>query len=542
MNERKITKTQENDRVLSNIDRRTFLKGGLIAGTSLLGASSTLWTPKSAFAGTSQTPKYGGKVRLAIPDSPITFDPSHYTTVTERWMPYLLYNTLTYLTPDMKVVPSLAESWKAIENGKVWIFYLRKGVKFHNGREFEAKDVASYFNRVMDPKSGSAAVKALSPLESAEVIDKYTVKIYLSASFADFHVNMALDKSAIIAPESAGRDTKKPIGTGPFKFKEFIPGEKVIFEKNPDYWKKGEPYLDIIEWVNIPDPATQVSALASGSVDALMELSPDFVGVLKKAQGTVVEETPTGAHQPVVMQLDKKPFNDPRVVTAIKLCLNREEFVDLALNGHGVPANDVSVPPNNPYYHGIPIKKQNYKLAKKLLNQAGYPNGLDLELYSSHVRTGMVPTAITLKNMCEPVGIRINVTIAPTETYWKQTWRMKTFFVSNWTARPTVHGTLHQFFHQSSFNQENPGGLNDIYNTSHFVNPTLSELLDRGMSELKSQKRREYYIMAQTIIMENAGWLTPYNSNFIRARRKELHNLTLHPTKICDMSLCWKSA
>jgi ABC-type transport system substrate-binding protein len=144
--------------------------------------------------------------------------------------------------------------------------------------------------------------------------------------------------------------------------------------------------------------------------------------------------------------------------------------------------------------------------------------------------------------MCEPANIRINIKIWPAETYWKQAWRMGPFFVSNWTARPTVHGTLHQFFHQDSFNQENPGGLNDIYNTSHFVNPTLSELLDLGMSELNPQKRREYYIMAQAIIMENAGWITAYNSNFIRARLKKLHNLTLHPTKICDMSRCWKSA
>lgn len=522
------------------ISRRKFLQKSLMAGMALSGAATLAVTPQSAFSQSSENPKYGGVLKFAVPDSPLTFDPCFMSLYNERWIPYILYNTLTYLTPEMKVVPSLALSWEPKDGAKSWLFHLRKGVKFHNGRELTAKDIAAYFNRVMDPNTGSSAVTRLSPLKGAQVVDKYKVLINLKNRYVDFPITVSQPLSAIIAPESAGRATKMPIGTGPFKFKKFIPGQTVVFEKNPDYWIKGEPYLDGIEWVNIPDPATRVSALLSGRVDTFPDLSKDFVDLLKKKKNVVVEEIPSGAHQPIIMQLSKPPFNDPRVVSAIKYCLDREKFVKLVLNGHGTPANDVAVPPNDPFYHGIPIRKQNYPYAKKLLADAGYPNGLDLELFTSKVRTGMVPSAITLKDMCEPAGIRIKITTWPPETYWKEVWRNKPFFVSNWVGRATVHDYLYQFYHQSNFNPQKPGGKTDKFNTSHFKNPIVSDLLEKGMTEMDPQRRHEIYKMAQALIMDGSGWIIPYNSNYIRAARKEVRNYPIHPLKVCDLSKAWK--
>jgi len=542
MKEYKYDKREEEGayNLISKLDRRSFLKTGMVAGVGLWGISKTFGIPRMAFA---QTPKYGGKGREAITESPLTFDPAFMIMLTERPIGYLLYDTLTYITPEGKLIPRLATSWKPVDKGKAWVFYLTKGVRFHNGRAFDANDVAAYFNRVMDPKSGAAVTKRLYPLESADIIDKYTVRINLSKRYADLPILMADEvNAAIIAPESAGRDTKNPIGTGPYKLKQFLPGEKVVFEKNPKYWQKGIPYFDTIEFLNISDPAAQVSALMSGEVDAIRELGTEFIDVCKKQKGIVVEEIPTGGHQNVYMWLDHKPFDDPRVVSAIKNCVDREKFVDLVLNGHGTPANDISVSPNSPYYHGIPIKKQNYKLAKKLLAQAGYRNGIDLELYTSDLRPGMVDTAITLKDMCAPVGIRINIKTVPPETYQKHTWDRKPFIVENWIGRPTIHGTLYQFFHSSAFDPEKPGFPYDKYNTSHYINYTVDELLGLGMTELDFEKRVGYYKMAQAIIMETAGWITPYTANYIRARRKELHGLPMMPRKSNDWSVAWKSA
>ncbi|MEW6266621.1 MAG: ABC transporter substrate-binding protein [Thermodesulfobacteriota bacterium] len=522
------------------VSRRNFLKSTAIAGAAVMSAGALLGMPKQAWA---QTPQYGGKLKFAIADSPLSFDPAYNASqYTARWLGFLLFDTLTFQTADMKIVPNLATSWKVVDKGGAWVFDLRKGVTFHNNRELTAKDVADHFNRVMDPKSGSHVAAALFPLKNAEIMDQYTVKLNLTSAYADFPVTVAKPDAAIIALESAGRETKNPLGTGPFKLKEFVPGEKVLFEKNPKYWKKGLPYLDSIEWLNIPDPATQVSALLSGQIDSFPELSKDYFEVLKKNNKIVVEEIPTGAHQPVVMQMSKKPFNDPRVVKAIKYCLDREKFVELVLNGHGVAANDVAVPPTDPFYHGIPLRKQDYALAKKLLAEAGYPNGLDLELITSEVRVNMVPTALTLKDMCAPAGIRINVKMAPPDTFWTEVWRVKPFFVGNWVGRPTIHDTLYPFFHKNSFDWNNPGGAKDKFNDCHLYNPTLSDLLDMGMSEMNDEKRRGIYKMSQAVIMEEGGYITPYVANYIMARRANVHGLVPHPLKISDFSTVWKSA
>lgn len=541
MMEKYIDKTLglgERTKTTSKINRRTFLKGGIATGAALWGMGAMLGKPRTAFA---QTPKYGGKLTTAMIDSPVSLDPGHMADFTAYWAGNLIYDKLVYLNPDMTVSPNLATSWKSLEKGKVWIFNLRKGVKFHNGRELKAKDVATYFNRVMNPKEAASAKKRLAPLESAEVLDDYTVKVNLSIPSIDFPNSLGEPTGSIIAPESAGRETNNPIGTGAFKLKEYMPGEKLVFVKNKNYWKKGLPYLDVIQFTIMPDIATQVSALVSGEIDTFREISKDFVDVLKRKKDIVIEEVPTGAIQPIVMQMSKKPFNDPRVVQAIKLCVDREKFVDLVLNGHGVPANDTNIPPNHLFYHGIPIKKQDYKLAKKLLADAGYPNGLDLELYTSYVRVNMVESALTLKDMCAPVGIRINVKTWPPQTYWKEVWRHKSFFVSNWVGRVSVHDYLYQYFHEDSFDHENPGGLRDVNNTSQYINHTASRLLEQGSAEAEFEKRVDIYKMAQAIIMETAGWVVPYNANYMRAKRREVQNLPMHPTKWCDLSVCWKS-
>jgi peptide/nickel transport system substrate-binding protein len=383
----------------------------------------------------------------------------------------------------------------------------------------------------------------MAPLEKAEVIDKYTVRVHLKAQYIDYPTIIGFEtKASIIAPESAGKGAKNPMGTGAFKLKEFIPGEKVILEKNPHYWKKGLPYLDGIEFVDIADRTTQVSALISGQVDALMSINVDHIDAFKKQKGIVVDECFSGTNQSIVCQLDKKPFNDPRVVYAIKLCLDREKFVELVVGGHGMPANDVNIGPSYPFYHDLPIRQQDYKWAKKLLTDAGYPDGLDIECYTSVMRPGMVESAVTLKDMCAPVGIRINVTVQESVTFFKETWRKASMFVTNWPPRPDIHAQLNLFYHQNSFDRENPGGPRDTYNTSHYINPTVSKLIDMGMSETDQQKREGMYKMAQAIIMETGGWITPYLNNYIRARSKKLQNMPLDPLQHVNMSDCWLSA
>jgi len=497
--------------------RRDFLKSaGAAAPLALLG---DLWRPWQAWAQGEEI-QYGGTFTCAVANSPLTFDPNYYELYEEMQTGSLIFNRLVRLEPDMSAHPELAVSWEPNDDASVWTFKLRQGVKFHNGRELTAEDVAAFFNRVADPDSGSMIVSELSPIAGAERVDKYTVRLLLETGYADWPVVVGKPRASIIAPESAGKDTRMPIGTGPYKFKEFVPGERVTVVANRDYWDKSQPHFDEVRLAVFPDPAGATSALLAGDVDIRWEIEPEFIDVLSQDPGVVVQRVPGTGYQDLIMDTREKPFDDPRVREAIKYCCDREKFVQAVCDGYGVVANDQPVSPMNPFFADIPIRRQDHKRAKELLAQAGYPDGLELDVYTSEVRAGMVPSAITLKDQAAPAGIRINVHVEPADGYWKEVWRKRPFHYSNWGGRPLIHDSLFAFLTSEG-----------KWNESKWSNPTFDRMMTLAMSETDERQRRNYYSACQALAMHESGLGIPYFRDYIMAHRSDIRGYPMFSVK-----------
>ena len=514
---KEVTSEKDQDQSRLSFGRRDFLKtAGVATPLVLLG---DLWRPRQSWAGSEEI-QYGGTFKGSVAGSPLTFDPNYYELYEEMVVGSLIFNRLVHLEPDMSVHPELAVSWEPNDDASVWTFKLRQDVKFHNGREFTAADVAAFFNRVADPDSGSKIVSELSPIAAAEVVDKYTVRMLLEGGYADWPVVVGKPRACIIAAESAGKDTRAPIGTGPYKFKEFLPGEGVVVEANKGTWEDGQPHFDEVRTIVYPDSAAATSALLAGDIDIRWEIEQEYIDILSKDPDVIVNRAAGIGYQNLIMDTNVKPFDDPRVIEAIKYCVDREAFVEGVLDGYGVVANDHAVSPMNPFFADSPLRQQDHKKAKELLTEAGYPDGLDIDVHCSEIRAGMIPSAITMKDQAAPAGIRFNVRVEPADGYWKEIWRKKPCHYSNWGGRPLIHDTLNPYLTSTG-----------KWNESNWYNPTVDKMIPSAMSETDLSKRRDYYSATQALCMHSSGLGIPYFRDYIMAHRSNIRGFPLFATK-----------
>jgi peptide/nickel transport system substrate-binding protein len=195
--------------------------------------------------------------------------------IATKWM----YNNLTRLNVKREVVPDLAESWAAADNGRVWTFKLRQGAKFHIGREVTADDVVATIQTLLDPKVASPYRGEIGPVDRVEAVDKHTVRFTLKAPYADFPALMTIPNARIVARERL-QDVKglaaKEFGSGPFKLKEFVPGDHLAVERFTDYYRKGLPYLDSASIKVFPEPSTELTAFKSKEIDMIWDVTPDL--------------------------------------------------------------------------------------------------------------------------------------------------------------------------------------------------------------------------------------------------------------------------
>lgn len=475
----------------------------------------------------------GGMLRVSVPGSPRLLDPP-ITGAGEEWLATSwLYNNLTRVGTDLKVQPDLAESWESNKNATEWTFRLHKGVKFHHGREMTADDVLFSLNRILDPKTASRGKGLMGPLTKIEALDKYTVKLTLSEPVADFPANLSLPYMRIIPKEKVGELNTKAYGTGPFMLKEFVVGDHVTVVRNVNYFRRGLPYVDEVRMMVYPDSAAELAALTGGTTDIMWQTRIEQIPLLRRDPNITVGEVVTGAYTPIVMRTDRPPFNDNRVRLAMKSCIDREKVVQSIVQGHGVVANDHSLPPSNPFYHPYPIRKPDIARAKALLTEAGYPNGLKLKMYTSDARIGMLELAVIAKEMCAPAGFDIDVVKLPWDVFLNTVWEKETFYVQNWFARPTTDTSIYPFF----VTRAKGGTLNEYA----YSNPKLDEVLLKAKGELSVERRKELYAEAEKVLIDEGPGVIPYFKNYIAASRKTVHNFAPHPLMNLYVDDLWLS-
>ncbi|MEJ8572864.1 ABC transporter substrate-binding protein [Microbaculum marinum] len=398
-----------------------------------------------------------------------------------------VFEGLTRIDRNGEVKPALAESWTISDDGLTYTFKLREGVKFHDGSDFTAEDVKYSLDRAGAEDSTNAQKALFEPIESVEVTDPSTVVVTLKRPTGGFLFNMGWGDAVIVAPESADGNKSSPVGTGPFKFVEWVSGDHVTLDRNPDYW--GTPVaLEEATFKFIPDPAAAVAALMAGDVDAFanfpapesvpqFEADPRFTVAIGSTEGETILSTNNG----------KKPFDDIRVRQAMAHAIDRQAIIDGAMFGQGTPIGSHFAPHHPAYVDLTGTYPYDLEKAKALLAEAGYPDGFEATLKlppPTYARRGGEIVADQLGK----VGIRLE--LIPVE--WAQ-WLEQAFKGKDYDLTIVSHTEPMDIGIYAR---------DDYYFDYH--NPEFNEVMDKLAAETDTQKRYELMGEAQKILAEDA--------------------------------------
>jgi peptide/nickel transport system substrate-binding protein len=307
-----------------------------------------------------------------------------------------------------------------------------------------------------------------------------------------------MDPRLRIIPEGSGETVGQTgIGTGPFRLEKFDPDGITILTANEDYWE-GPPALARIEVIGVPDAQARLQAFLSGQLDMERGIVPILRRALDKSLHYQLFEIPTGNWMGLIFRTDVAPFDDVRVRRAMRLSVDRDEILKLALDGGGVVSCDTPVAPNDQYRADMTCPRD-VDRARALLAEAGYPDGIDIKVYVSSLDQSWPLIGVTFQHQAAAAGIRVTLVNAAADGYWSNVWMKKDAFTTSWGERPADQA-LNEAFHSTA-----------KWNESHYHNAEFDALLAKARAELDFGKRRALYVAAQEKLRDTSGSLIPFH-------------------------------
>jgi peptide/nickel transport system substrate-binding protein len=411
---------------------------------------------------------------------------------------YNIQENLVKIDKSGKLVPWLAERWYTTDNLN-YTFFLKKGVRFHNGRELTASDVKFVLERALNPETKHPHRKHYEDIASIHVRDPHTVTISLKQINASFLLNLARQGSVMYPREAVDTLKSYPVGTGPFVFSEWVRGDRIVMTRNPNYHVTGLPLLDRVTFRFIPDPNSALAALRAGDVDVLaFGLGPEHVRELAMDARFAVIQGDTTNDVILALNNSRKPFDDVRVRRAVTHAIDKDEVIKGAMFGLGRPLGS-NIDPLNPYYvdmtGAVPYDPAK---ARRLLAEAGYPNGFETTLkvppqYYYTVRSGEV-----IANRLAQVGIKVKLE----QIEWGQ-WLARVYCLPP-CQNPDYDMTI--IGHAEAWDAGNYANPKYYF---RYDSPRFQNVYRESEVTLDGNKRREIYAQLQKIMAEDAPvvWL-----------------------------------
>ena len=405
-------------------------------------------------------------------------------------------------------------------------------MKFRHGKEFKAEDVVYTFNRLLEPDVGSRIAAALDSVTKVVALDERTVRFYLDSPQAYLPDLTAVFHARIIPSDiDPERLVTEEFGTGPFILKEHVAGERIVMVRNPDYWLEGAPYLDEVIFFYVPNPETRAEALKSGAVDVIYDLDASSVPALEAHSETRVSEATSASYLNLAMDMRVEPFDDILVRKALQAATDREAILQAAQFGKGSIAYDHPIPPSDEHFwEGSQEAVPSYDVERAigLLAEAGYPDGLDLTLYTSTSGGTMVEMAVAFKESAAPAGIRVKIQREPEDQFWNDVWLVKPFTTVWWDGR-TPDEALSLLYKTDA-----------KWNESRYSNPRVDELIIRARSQFDLMDRKDSYEEIQRTLIEEVPRIIPVFRPIFRGLRLNVRECEANQ-KAVELLLfrCW---
>lgn len=477
----------------------------------------------------------------------VGLDPANVTDGESFYVTRNIVDTLVdYEDDNTNLIPGLAKSWESKDkDGLVWVFHLREGVKFHDGTPFNAEAVKFNFDRWMFEDNqfryegeafeywGYMFGGYPGIVKEVRAVSEFTVEIELTSPSAPFLNNLAMPCFGISSPEAIkkyGKDIfKNPVGTGPFKFVEWVKDDKVVLEKNPEYWGEA-PKLDKIIFRSIPDNSARLMELQSGTIDIMTGLSPEDVKLVEADPNLQVLLRPSMNVGYMAMHTGKKPFDNAKVRQAINHAIDKKALIEAFYAGLAEPAKNPLPPSLWGYNDSVQDYEYSVEKAKALLAEAGYPNGFKTKLWAMPVARPYMPQpkeiATALQQQLAAVGIEAEIVSMDWATYLeKGEFGEHELYLLGWTGD---NGDPDNFLYVL-LDKDN-AKVGSAGNVAFYVNDKVHELLIAAQKETDQAKRAKLYEEAQAIIHQDAPWVPLVHSTPPIAAKKSVKNFIPHPT------------
>lgn len=474
---------------------------------------------------------YAAELKVGQTSDVISLDPHKFNDILTANVTRQIYNALVKVDEKMVIQPDLALKWEN-PSAKEWIFHLRKGVLFHNGEEFTANDVKYTIERIQNPATASPGAGHVRQIEKVEVIEKYKVRITTKVTFAPLLYSLARYELAMLnekAVKAAGDGyAQKPVGTGPFRFVEWVRGDHVTLARFDKYFE-GPAKLDKITYRGIPEDATRIIELESGGIDLIPANAPaqDYLR-MKNDKRFKTYATQAQSTLYVFFNVTVKPFDNKLVRQALNYAVDKQAVIDAVYFGIGKP----SYGPMSQVIFGFDpsLKKEPYPFdpqkAKELLAKAGYPNGFECTLYSD--------TRSSRRNVCElvqayleQVGVKVKIELLERGAFLSASSKgVKGMGLSGWIGTGDGDGALYPTYHSLGVGAVNYSQLKDS---------KLDAMIEKGQATLDLQQRRAFYKEAQAHLNDFAPQIFLMQEDTLALSRANVEGFEPYPNQIAPL-------
>ena len=524
----------------SMFTRRRVIQVGTLAGLGAMGLGGVAGcgggssSPGEA-AGRSGSPRRGGTLRFAITDASTSekLDPALAVTTNDSVYGAQIFEGLVETDLEFTPLPALATRWSANDSATKWTFELRDGVAFHDGTPLTAEDVVFSLRRILDESVGSPGLVLLGPVLKPGGIraqDDRTVVFDLQQPTAILPVILAQRHMKIVKDGTKEFTVETAVGTGPFKLESWKAGINWSVVRNDAYWESDKPYLDGIEAVVIPDQSTKVQSVVSGRNHFGDGIDFSLFSTVESSGKAELKVLPYNQGFGIIFDRNQAPFTDERVFRAVQMAQNREQILSAGIQSKGHITADVPVATDDAYFPASLSLEQDIEGAKRLLAEAGFPDGIDIELNTSAVAPGMVEVAQAFQQTVEPAGVRVKVKQSATSSYYSKVWMKTPVFMDYFSHyHPIVALTLYY-------------ASDAVWNESGHKDPELDRMITTAVATLDEKEQQAATQKAYEHAAKTHGYAMPALGDLAFVQKPGVEDVTLDYNNRLLFKAAWLSA